>query len=56
MLILTRRPQEKILIGDNIVITILGFKGHQIRVGIEAPIGVRIVRDEIKDRPPRDAA
>jgi carbon storage regulator len=56
MLILGRRPHEKILIGDNIVITIIGFQGGQVRIGIEAPKSVRVVREEIKGRPPKDAA
>lgn len=47
MLILTRKPQEKIIIGDNIVITFLGFKGFQLRIGIEAPKDVRIRREEL---------
>ncbi len=47
MLILTRRPHEKIIIGDNIVVTFLGFKGHQLRIGIEAPKDVPIRREEL---------
>lgn len=47
MLVLSRKQDEKILIGDDIVITILRVKGNTIRVGIEAPKGVRIVRAEL---------
>jgi len=47
MLILTRKPGESIYIGDNIKITIVELKGHQIRVGIDAPISFRIYREEI---------
>lgn len=50
MLVLTRRPFEKIIIGDNIVITFLGFKGHQLRIGIEAPKDVSIRREELLKR------
>jgi len=38
MLILTRRIGEKIVIGDNVIVTVLGVKGNQIRIGIEAPL------------------
>ena len=47
MLVLTRKPNEKIVIGDDIVITILQFKGNGVRVGIECPKDVRIVREEL---------
>ncbi|PQO44622.1 carbon storage regulator CsrA [Blastopirellula marina] len=47
MLVLTRKQQEKIQIGDDIVITILKVKGNSIRVGIEAPKDVRVVRGEL---------
>lgn len=47
MLILTRKPQEKIVIGENIVITFLGFKGFQLRIGIEAPKEISIRREEV---------
>lgn len=50
MLILTRRLGEKLIIGDNIVITIIGVKGNQIRIGIEAPKDVAVNRSEIYDR------
>jgi carbon storage regulator len=47
MLVLTRRAGERVLIGDDIVITILDTKGDGIRIGIDAPRGVNIQRDEI---------
>lgn len=47
MLVLTRKQQEKIQIGDDVVITILKVKGNSIRVGIEAPKDVRVVRGEL---------
>ena len=47
MLILTRRVQESFRIDDDIVISVLGVKGNQVRVGIEAPADVKIYRDEI---------
>ena len=50
MLILTRRQQESLRIGDDITVTILGVKGHQVRVGIEAPKTVVVHREEIYAR------
>lgn len=47
MLILTRRVQESFRIDGDIVISVLGVKGNQVRVGIEAPADVKIYRDEI---------
>lgn len=48
MLVLSRKTQEKIRIGDSIVVTILSVKGNSVRVGIEAPRSVRIVRSELE--------
>jgi len=50
MLILTRRPGETIIIGDDIKVTILGVASKQIRIGIEAPKDVPVHREEIYDR------
>lgn len=50
MLILSRRPGETIRIGDDIAITTLGIQGLQVRLGIEAPAGVAVHRQEIYDR------
>jgi len=47
MLVLTRKLGEKILIGDDIVITVLDVRGDSIRLGVDAPRGVRIQRDEV---------
>jgi len=49
MLVLTRRPQEQIRIGDDITITILRVKGNTVRVGVEAPRDVRVVRGELPE-------
>ncbi|WP_353243098.1 carbon storage regulator CsrA [Providencia sp.] len=47
MLILTRKPSETLVVGDDIKITILGVKGTQVRIGIEAPKDVGVHRQEI---------
>ena len=47
MLILTRRKGESIMIGDDIVVTVLDIRGSQIRLGFEAPNDVNIVREEL---------
>ena len=47
MLILTRRVKESFRIDDEIVISVLGVKGNQVRVGIQAPTDVKVFRDEI---------
>ncbi|MES2664329.1 MAG: carbon storage regulator CsrA [Pseudomonadota bacterium] len=47
MLILTRRVGETLVIGDNITITVLGVKGNQVRIGVNAPKDVSVHREEI---------
>ena len=50
MLILSRRPNESLRIGGNVVITVVGFSGNQIRLGITAPSNVIIDREEVHQR------
>jgi carbon storage regulator len=50
MLILTRRVGETIMIGEDVTITILGLKGNQVRLGINAPKRVAVHREEIYER------
>lgn len=50
MLILTRKIGESIIIGDNIVVNVLGIRGLQVRLGIEAPRDVSVHREEVYQR------
>ncbi|MBU6210728.1 MAG: carbon storage regulator CsrA [Gammaproteobacteria bacterium] len=50
MLILTRRVGETVMIGHEVSVTVLGVKGNQVRVGINAPKNVAVHREEIFDR------
>lgn len=50
MLILTRRVGETIRIGESVVVTVLGVKGSQVRIGIEAPRNVAVNREELYER------
>ena len=50
MLVLTRRAGEKLIIGENVTVTILGVKGKQIRIGIDAPRDITVNREEINER------
>jgi len=54
MLILTRRIGEVLRIGDDVSITILGVKGNQVRIGIDAPKDVAVHREEIYQRIKRE--
>ena len=54
MLILTRRVGETVMIGDDVTITVLGVKGNQVRVGINAPKTVAVHREEIYERIKRE--
>jgi carbon storage regulator len=54
MLILTRRVGETVMIGNDVTVTILGVKGNQVRVGINAPKNVAVHREEIYERIKRE--
>lgn len=47
MLVLTRKPAQTIMVGDDISITVLGVRGDQVRIGINAPKGLTVHREEI---------
>lgn len=54
MLILTRRVGETVMIGDNVTVTVLGVKGNQVRLGVNAPKDVAVHREEIYERIKRE--
>jgi carbon storage regulator len=54
MLILTRRVGETVMVGDDVTVTVVGVKGNQVRVGINAPKTVAVHREEIYERIKRE--
>jgi len=52
MLVLTRRPGQRIVIDDNIVVSVVSLKNGQVRLGIDAPPSIHIVREELQGSPP----
>ena len=54
MLILTRRVGETLMIGNDVTVTVLGVKGNQVRIGINAPKTIAVHREEIYERVKRE--
>lgn len=54
MLILTRRIGETLMVGDEVTVTVLGVKGNQVRLGVDAPKDVSVHREEIYQRIQRE--
>jgi carbon storage regulator len=50
MLILTRRPTETVVIGDNVIITVLDIRGGRVRIGVNAPREVIVNREEVLEK------
>lgn len=50
LLILTRKPGERVRIGEDIVVTVFGVNGNQVRIGVDAPRAVEVHREEIYER------
>jgi carbon storage regulator len=49
MLVLSRKQNERIRVGDSVVVTIVRVSGDKVRIGIEAPQSMRVLRDELED-------
>ena len=49
MLVLSRKSTERIQIGDNVVVTVLEIRGNKVRIGIDAPREVHVLRSELKE-------
>lgn len=56
MLILTRRVGETLMVGDEVTVTVLGVKGNQVRIGVNAPKDIAVHREEIYERIKREQA
>jgi carbon storage regulator len=56
MLIVTRRVAESVMIGDDIVITVLAVRGNQVRVAIDAPKQIPVIREEVSERIKQETA
>lgn len=56
MLVLSRKKNERVLIGDDVIVTVVDIRGNKVRLGIEAPKGVAIHREEVAEAIKRNSA
>jgi carbon storage regulator len=56
MLVLSRKPLQKIVIGSDILVTVVKIERNQVRLGISAPPGIPILREELTSKPPTGSA